>query len=77
MYLRMNVGRYKGEIRGPFHHEAAKALIERKDATLAESIGDGRFRAVDEPVVEEVSQQQESEPVAEVVAVKPVKKGRK
>lgn len=74
MYLRMNVGLYKGEIRGPFHHEAAKALIQRGDATKAESIGDGNFRAVEE--VQEPAVETALEP-AEAVAVAPVKKGRK
>lgn len=73
MYLRMNVGRYKGEIRGPFHHEAAKALLERGDASATESLGDGRFRAIEE--VQETAVEPAVEP-AEVVAA-PVKKGRK
>lgn len=72
MYLRMNVGRYKGEIRGPFPREAAKALIERKDATLAESIGDGKFR-----VVEEVQEQESLDQTAVAADMKQAKKGRK
>ena len=47
MYLRMNVGYYKGEIRGPFHMDAAKALIARGDATPTESLGDGQYRVIE------------------------------
>jgi hypothetical protein len=47
MFIRMNVGCYKGEIRGPFHMETAKALIARGDASPTESIGDGKYRVME------------------------------
>ncbi|HEV7675377.1 MAG TPA: hypothetical protein VGQ12_12670 [Candidatus Angelobacter sp.] len=47
MMIRMNVGCYKGEIRGPFHSETAKMLIARGDASPTESIGDGQYRVVE------------------------------
>jgi hypothetical protein len=55
MYLRMNVGLYQGEIRGPFRLDAAKALIERGDASPTESIGDGKFRVIEQPPAEETA----------------------
>lgn len=47
MYIRMNVGAYQGEIRGPFNVETARALIARGDASPTESIGDGKFRVIE------------------------------
>lgn len=65
MYLRMKVGLYKGEIRGPFFLENAKMLIARGDAVQAVPVGDGRF---------EVIEQEEAIPVD---AGQTSKKGRK
>jgi hypothetical protein len=53
MYIRMNVGFYKGEIRGPFHLDNARALIARGAASPTESIGDGRFRVIESEPLQE------------------------
>jgi hypothetical protein len=53
IYIRMNVGAYKGEIRGPFRMDAAKHLLDRGDASPTESIGDGRFRVIESEPLQE------------------------
>jgi hypothetical protein len=65
-YIRMNVGLYQGDIRGPFPLEVAKALIARGSASPTECIGDGKYRVIESAPqkTEEASKEQEVAPVA-------------
>lgn len=61
MYLRMNVGVYQGEIRGPMQIEAARHLIATGQATKAEFDPETGGFKVPEPEPVEVSASAENE----------------